>query len=307
MQNILIIKHGALGDVILATAAFAAIRAHHPQAKITLLTTQPYADLLSASPYFDEIWIDKKPRLYNFYAIRRLYRLLNQKHWDFVYDLQTSERSSAYWWLFKRPRPPFCGVGRRHSHRFNDPTRRELHALDHDRSQLAITGIHTYKMPDISWLKEEFPLPRRGDGIYALIVPGGAAHRPEKRWPIGHFIALALILSERGITPVLLGTESERIVLGDIAKAVPAAINLCGKTSIAQIASLAREAIVAVGNDTGPMHVIAAAGCSSLVLFSGASDPTRSAPMGTHVRTLQRDPMANIQPEEALAILVDLV
>ncbi|MFO0109928.1 MAG: glycosyltransferase family 9 protein, partial [Alphaproteobacteria bacterium] len=98
MQNILIIKHGALGDIILATAAFAAIRAHYPRAKITLLTTRPYADLLSSSPYFDEIWIDTKPRLYQIYGIYRLYRLLNQKNWDFIFDLQTSERSTIYWW-----------------------------------------------------------------------------------------------------------------------------------------------------------------------------------------------------------------
>jgi ADP-heptose:LPS heptosyltransferase len=307
MQHILIIKHGALGDIILATAAFAAIRAHHPRAKITLLTTRPYAALLAASPYFDEIWVDKKPRLYNFIGIRRLYRLLNQTAWDFVYDLQTSERSSAYWWLFKRPRPPFSGVGRRHSHRFNDRARHALHALEHDRRQLEIAGIHNLKAPDISWLKEEFPLPKRGEGIFALMVPGGAQHRPEKRWPAEHFIALARILSERGITPVLLGTESERTVLDDIATAVPQAINLCGKTSIAQIANLARQAIVAVGNDTGPMHVIAAAGCPSLVLFSAASSPSRSAPVGANVRTLQRDPISSISPDEALAILVDLV
>ncbi len=307
MQNILIIKHGALGDIILATAAFAAIRAHHPKTKITLLTAQPYADLLSASPYFDEIWVDKKPRLYHIYGIYRLYRLLNQKRWDFIFDLQTSERSSIYWWLLKRPRAPFCGVGRHHSHRFDDPKRHELHALEHDRSQLAVVGIHNLKIPDISWLKEDFSLPKRGDGIYALFVPGGAAHRPEKRWPTEHFIALAHILSERGITPVLLGTESERRVLRDIANAVPTAINLCGKTSIPQIASLARQAIVAVGNDTGPMHVIAATGCPSLVLFSLSSNPSRSAPAGNNVRTLQRNPMANIQPEEALAILVNLV
>ena len=61
-ESILIIKHSALGDVILATACFKAIRAQHPGAEIILLTTRPYAQLLAQSPYFNEIWVDSRPR-----------------------------------------------------------------------------------------------------------------------------------------------------------------------------------------------------------------------------------------------------
>ena len=101
-ENILVIKHSALGDVVLATAGFAAIRAHHPDAHIVCLTTRSYAELLEASPYFNEVWIDTKPKFTNRRGMRELYEMLNSKQWDWVYDLQTSGRSTWYQWLFKR-------------------------------------------------------------------------------------------------------------------------------------------------------------------------------------------------------------
>ena len=61
MQRILVIKLAALGDFVQAFGPFAAIRAHHPAAEITLLTTPPYADLARRSPWFDRIWADGRP------------------------------------------------------------------------------------------------------------------------------------------------------------------------------------------------------------------------------------------------------
>lgn len=306
MNHILIIKHGALGDMVLATAAFAAIRAHHPQAHITLLTTRPYAELFAASPYFDERWVDAKPKPYNLPGIFALYRMLNRRRWAFVYDLQTSRRSSAYWWLFRRPRPSFSGVARHASHRYSDTKRHQIHALEHDRRQLVGAGIYTTNLPDLSWIKadiREFHLPP----CYALLVPGGAAHRPEKRWPAAYFVALARALGDRGVVPVLLGSAAEESILTSIQKSCENAINLSCRTSISQIAMLAHGALISVGNDTGPMHVIAAAGCPSLVLFSAASDPARSAPQGDHVKILRRESLADLPPEEVLEKALDLV
>src|SRR5215471_14975786 len=65
-ENILVIKHGALGDFVQAMGAAAAIRAHHQGAEITLLTTAPFADLARSSPYFDQVWIDERPGRFDF-------------------------------------------------------------------------------------------------------------------------------------------------------------------------------------------------------------------------------------------------
>src|SRR3546814_1785490 len=110
---------------------------------------------------------------------------------------------------------------------------------------------------------------------YALLVPGGAPHRPAKRWPAAAFAELANHLAGRGITPVLIGQRAEQQAIDAITDACPAAVSLLGQTSIAELATLARGAALAVGNDTGPMHTPAAAGCPPPVLYSAESDPRK--------------------------------
>lgn len=301
-EHILVIKHGALGDVVIATAGFSAIRSAFPDAYITCLTTKPYAELLAQSPFFNEIWVDKKPRLRDRKALGRLREVLNSNPWKWVFDLQTSTRSTLYQWLFMRPWPNISNVSRWSSHGYTDPKRHTRHALRNLQLQLQIAGIEAGG-PDISWLRSDIsalmpPLP------YALLVPGGAGHRPAKRWPAEKYAALAHEFAERRITPVLLGSTSEQQVLESIAARVPETVNLGGKTSIAQIAELARSARFAVGNDTGPMHVIAATGCPSVVLFSGASDPARSAPAGK-VTSLRHEKLAELSVDQVLASLTE--
>lgn len=301
VPNILVIKHGALGDIVIATAGFKAIREQFPDAEIVVLTGSGFATLLAQSPYFNEIWADRKPRLFERDALGRLKTMLNSRRWDFVFDLQTSKRSTWYQWLFKRPWPPISNVSRWSSHGYTEPERHQRHALENLQRQLAMTGIEA-GMPDVSWLQEDITNVRPV-GPFALLVAGGAAHRPEKRWPADQYAALAHELVAQGITPVLIGTQAETEALQAIANRVPKAVNLCGKTSIPQLASLAREAVLAVGNDTGPMHVIAAAGCPSTVIFSHASDPARSAPIGPQVTILREQNLAELSVDRVLASL----
>lgn len=302
-ENILVIKHGALGDIVLATGAFAAIRAAHPGARIHCLTTSTYAGLLAQSPYFDEIWVDSKPRWYERAALKRLKLMLRSKRWAWVYDLQCSKRTTLYQWLFKRPWPNISNASSWVSQPRGeyDASR---HALDNLRGQLALAGLHDVGAPDVDWLDEPLTVSDiRLTPPYALLVPGGAPHRPEKRWPAEQYASLAMELAARGFTPILLGTRAEEAALDSIAKRVPSAVNLSGKTSIAQLATLARKAAVAVGNDTGPMHVIAASGCPSTVLFSHASDPVRSAPLGPTVSILRERELASLPVDRVLSTL----
>src|ERR1700722_4132790 len=105
-QRILVIKLGALGDFVQAMGPAAAIRAHHPNAKLTLLTAAPFAELARAAPYFDYVWIDERPRALDLGGWWRLRRKLRAGHFDRVYDLQTSSRSSGYFHLMAMGRRP---------------------------------------------------------------------------------------------------------------------------------------------------------------------------------------------------------
>lgn len=299
-SRILVIKLSALGDFVQAMGPFAAIRAHHPAARITLLTTRPYAEFARASPWFDEIWIDERPRIWQIGGWLALRRRLRGGRFEMVYDLQTSDRSGWYFRLMGRPR--WSGIAPGCSHHHANPNREHMHTIERQADQLAMAGIPSVPPPDLSWIAADagrFDLPAR----YALLVPGGAPHRLAKRWPVEHYVGVARALAARGVAPVLIGTKEDAGPIAAIDGACLEARSLLGRTGLADIVAIARGAAGAIGNDSGPMHLIAAAQCPAIVLFSADSDPALCAPRG-HVTVLRRDDLATL-PLSAVTAALD--
>lgn len=299
-MNILVIKLGALGDFVQAMGPAAAIRGHHPNDRITLLTTASYAELARASPYFDEVVIDERPRLFDLAGWWRLRRLLRSGGFGRVYDLQTSDRSSFYYRLMGRP--PWSGIARGASLPHDNPERDRMHTLERQADQLRRAGIGAVPPPDVSWAALDI-VPLALSERLVLLVPGGAAHRPEKRWPIENFAALAVQAERHKLTPVVLGGPEERSLGAVIAERAAGARDLTGRTRLGEIVALGRRAAHAVGNDTGPMHLLVAAGCPATVLYSSASDPALTAPRGDHVTILRRSDLAALSVAEVAATL----
>ena len=306
--NILVIKLGALGDFVQAAGPFAAIRAHHTDARIVLLTTQPFADFARRAPWFDDVWVDRRPKLTHPGEVLAMRRKLRAGNFTRVYDLQTSDRSSFYfhllrpYFIFGGPMPEWSGIAFGCSHPHNNPKRDFLHTIERQKEQLAMAGIADVAPPDFTWIIRSalrFHLPRP----FALIVPGGSAHRPDKRWPIGHYSALATQIAHTGIVPVVLGSASEKPMADAICAVAPRARSLCGETDLSDLFALAREAEFCIGNDTGPMHISAVMSCPTVVLFSKASDPALCAPRGSRVRVLRRDDLTQIRIDEVLAAI----
>ena len=295
--RLLVIKLGALGDFVLATGPFAAIRNTHPDDEITLLTTAPYAEIAEASGYFDEVWIDERPSPINLIAIHKLRFRLRRGRFYRVYDLQTSGRSSWYFHLMKGfTRPQWSGIAFACSHPHRNPSRNRMHTIERQSDQLVVAGIAETPLPDLSWLTSDisrFGMPDR----FVLLIPGGAVHRPAKRWPVEAYRALAAQLTDQDVTPVIIGGPHEADLAAEIA-AGTGAIFLTGQTSLADVAALSRAAAAAIGNDTGPMHIAAICGCPSVVLFSKASDPSITAPRGDDVTVLQHDNLADLPVSE---------
>lgn len=297
--RILVIRLGAFGNMVQSFWAFAAIRAHHEGAEITLLTTAPYAAWMGASPWFDRVVVDERPAWWNLPGVLRLRRILIQGRFERVYDLQTSDRSSWYFRLFPRgARPDWSGIARGCSLPDADPGRDRLHDLERQAGQLRQAGIDVRPEPDLGWLRGD--IARFGiAGRFALLAPGSSAHRPGKRWSAANYRALARALRPEGVLPVVVGAAAER----ELAAAIPEALDLTGKTGFGDLAELGRAACFAVGNDTGPMHLFAAVGCRSVVLFSGESDPDLCAPRGGEVTVLRRPELSRLGVEEVLAAL----
>ncbi len=307
MSRILVIKLGALGDFVLAFGPFAAIRAAHPEAEITLLTTAPFAELAHAAPWFDRVVVDTRPRPWDLPGLLRLRRAL--RGFDQVYDLQTSDRSS--WYFSLAGRPNWSGIARGCSHPHANPGRDAMHTLERQRDQLELAGLSQFPTPDLSWLHSQDPHaknpspPGRGLGegashapahekklphpgplpggegeAKAILIPGAAPHRPRKRWPADRFATLASLLADRGLTPIIVGTAADHPAATTIRAACPLAIDLTGRTSLLQLAQTMATAALAIGNDTGPTHLAAALGLPTIALFSADSDPALTRPRG---------------------------
>jgi len=302
-ERILVIKLGALGDFVLALGPFAAIRAAHREAHITLLTIPALAPAARASGYFDEVWTDSRPGFCRPGAWLALRRRLRDGGFRRVYDLQTSDRSSWYFHLMgPGRRPEWSGIARGCSHPHDNPRRDFMHTAERQAEQLAIAGIDRVPPADLSWASADVARYEL-EPHFALLVPGGAPHRPRKRWPVENYAALARSFAEQKVQPVLLGTGAEERIAAELRRLAPEVRSLVGETTIEDIAVLAGMAAGAVGNDTGPMHIIAAAGCPAVVLFSDESDPALTAPRGPAVVILRRDNLADLPLEEVAAAL----
>jgi ADP-heptose:LPS heptosyltransferase len=310
---ILVIKLSALGDIILAFPAFQRIRDAHPDARISLLTTPPYADLARASPYFDSVEDDGRPATPT--AFLALIRRLRAQRWTRVYDLQGNDRTNLLFQLMRPTPPPWSGVAFGCALPHGAAARTAMHTLERQAAQLeaagiwpdAPTAVGAAPGPDIAWLLR-FPAGAPREALeesrpVALLVPGAAPRRPAKRWPAAAYGELAKRLLELGFAVQIIGGAAEIEIGRVIEAAAPGALNVVARTDVAGIAALGARAAVAVGNDTGPLHLIAAAGAPTVALFSADSDPALCAPRG-RVAILRDPVLANLPVDPVLAAVL---
>lgn len=283
-RRILVIKLGALGDFFLAQTAFQAIRSFHAGDHVTLLTIPLLVGLARRSGLFDEVLED--PRGHTPATWLAIRRLLREGRFDRVYDLQGQGRTERYFWMiFPGPWPEWSGPAHGCSHPDRYADRKSVPAVERHSRQLASFGIILPHTPDLGWLDGDtakFGL----EGTYALLFPGSAPHRPEKRWPAERYGELARGLVERELTPVVIGGDNDTPIASIIRSICPETVDLTGKTTLIELGGLARHASVAIGNDTGPTHMAAAIGTPTLALFVDLPTPIQVS--GPRVRVHHR-------------------
>ncbi|MCR5874557.1 glycosyltransferase family 9 protein [Phenylobacterium sp. J426] len=304
IERILVIKLSALGDFVLALAAMKKIREAHPKAHITLLTTPPFEALAKTCPYFNAVDTGGRPESFpEWMALRKRLKAMNLSR---VYDLQTSAQSNRIFQLLRPGPPDWSGIAFGCSLPHRNPLRNGMHTLERQADQLMYAGIWpdaptepgTAPAPDLSWVLRQAPAERPVPGgvkprPYVMFVPGGSAHRMDKRWPLEKYAELAKILYSRGFDIVIIGGPQETTLAHAIQRHTPRARDLTGRTDFGRVAILGAKAALAIGNDTGPLHLAAAAGAPTVVLFGKSSDPTLSAPRG-RVAILQADNLADL-------------
>ncbi len=309
MKKIGVIKLSAFGDFMLAMGHFKAIREHHKDDHITLITTKPFKEMAEKSGYFDAVILDTRPKFSKLKDILALRRLLRREGFDRIYDLQINGRTALYYRLlwsipgvFKGQVPEWAGTARFCDFYTPDERKKNIHAYERGNKVLAAAGIENNDLPDLSWMQGDIS----GLGLskkVALLVPGCAPSRPLKKWSAENYAGLARYFHSMGIQPVLLGGPAEAVIGEKMKETVPEVVNAIGQTSFYDLAELGRHALFAVGNDTGPTHVLALSGCPTLTLFSSDSEPLKSRPIGAHATHLRRESLDDLSLDEVVDMI----
>ena len=272
MSNILIIKHGSLGDIAQASGAIQDICDHHSTDDIFLLTTNLYIDLFRKNSSLKEIILDKRLSRFNLIYLYNLMKKIKKNKFTKVYDLQNSSRTSFY----KKILFPNANLNIWCSSETtlpNDKTKEEFDknpVLERFNHQLQSSGIETKHTmsPDFSWscvdiekIMNEYKLSN-----YILLFPFCSPHLTLKKWPYFNNLINLIKAKYKDQFKIITAPGPKEINEADQYDAIKILDN--GKAvSVSQLSSLIKKSSFVVANDTGPAHMTAHLNAKGLTLF----------------------------------------
>ena len=283
-MNVLIVRLGALGDVVHAIPAAAAIRAAFPDARLDWLVDARYREIVDLVSVVDRgIPLESSALRGWTHAIGAL----RQTPYDVAIDLQGLLKSAvlarasgaarvigfSIWHLReKTARPFYSKAGGSEGGHVVEKNLRLLQTLGIDDREIRFP-ISTPASAALERFRERI----QGARPFALINPGAAW--PNKRWPADRFGELAAFIhDECGVTPVVIwGPGEEGLVAAVIAASSGTAL-AAPPTSITDLVAFARAAALMVSGDTGPLHIATAVGTPTVSLY-GPTDPHRNGPV----------------------------
>ena len=298
-NNILIIKHGALGDLIQITSSLKSIRQKYPDSKITLLTDIKFKFFSDRIIFVDEIIYENRPSFFRIDKWLTIILKIIKRKFNIVFDLQNSDRTSVYYFFIKlfNSKTVWSGNRRGGKFKYHPKNFESISIKDRIKNQLVLMDIKISDKPDISWMmkKNIINLPNND---FVILLPGSSPEHKHKRWPAEKFAELANYLKEKKIDSIILGqSHSEGEELKKIKLLAPKIIDFSDQ-DLDCLATTASKAIGAIGNDTGPTFVAAAAGCPITWLLSNHTDPNITQLLGSKVNTLKKDNIIDITVDE---------
>ena len=272
MSNILIIKHGSLGDIAQASGAIQDISQNHENDQIYLLTTKPYVDLFRKNPYIHDVILDKRLSRFNLFYLYSLMKNIRKLNFQKVFDLQNSSRTNFY----KKILFPNSNLNVWSSSDTTLPSEKTkeefdknpvLERFDHQLKKSGILTEHTMKpnflwsCSDISKTKHDYNLDK-----YIILFPFCSPHLSLKKWPYYNELIKLIknkyfdqfkIIVAPGPTEINDAKEIEAVCILDNGKAL----------DISQLSSVIKDSSFVISNDTGPAHMAAHLGSEGIVLF----------------------------------------
>ena len=262
-KNILVIKHGAFGDIIQSDGIFKSIKRRHPNTNLILLTSSLYKKIVMERPYFSNIIEDNRLPIWHLRGYFALLKKLHLYSFSHVYDLQNSQRTSMYkflllknviWLTTKRNDHPISGL---------------QGLID----MLKSDGMQSKEIlePDLSWLINDVSLLLKKYKIlkkYIVLIPGSSRKHPEKRWPFYNDMAIEFM--NRGYDVInIIGPDEI-----DLKKSLEG--HVLDSLEWGDLAGVISKSSFVIGNDTGPCHIASCLKKPGIALFGPTTSATKS-------------------------------
>ena len=303
MSNILIIKHGSLGDIAQASGAIQDISEFHKEHDIYLLTTKPYFELFKNNPHLKAVILDKRLSRFNLIYLFTLMRVIKKYKFVKVFDLQNSSRTNFY----KRILFPNANNTIWSSSDTTLPENKSKKdfdknpVLDRFKHQLEVSGVKTNKtmFPDFNWactnidkIKKEYNLKK-----YIILFPFCSPHLTIKKWP--HYNKFIEMVKNKFndeykilVAPGPLEIPMTKDIDADTVLNNEKALN------ISELASLIRDSSYVVANDTGPAHMAAHLGVKGLTLFGSHTTAYKVSIERENFKAIQVADLNKLTPEK---------
>jgi len=305
MSNILVIKHGSLGDIAQACGAIQDISENHPEDQIYILTTKPYFELFKKNPLVHSVILDKRLSRFNLIYLYLLMRSLKKLKIKKVYDLQNSSRTKFYKNILF-PKANFNTWSSSETTLPNNISKEEfdknpvLARFDHQLKNSGIKTEHTMK-PNFSWavtnidnIKQEFNLDK-----YIVLFPFCSAHLAHKKWP--HYNELIELIKNKYGDQIKVVVAPGPSEIND-AKNIKAVsiLNEDKALDISQLTSLIKESSFVIANDTGPAHISAHLGVKGLTLFGKHTTAYKVSIERENFKVIQVDDLEKLSAAKVL-------
>ena len=303
MSNILIIKHGSLGDIAQACGAIQDISENHKNDEIYLMTTKPFVDLFKKNPLIKEVILDKRLSRFNVFYLYSLMRKLKKLKFSKVYDLQNSSRTNFY----KKILFPNSDCNTWSSSITTLPienSKKEFDkqpVLDRFDHQLKTSGVNTKNTlsPDFTWSCEnieniiwEFDLKK-----YILLFPFCSPHLTAKKWPYFNELIKIIKNKHNDNYKILIAPGPNEIRESKQIDAL-CILNDGRALNISELSSLIKNSSFVIANDTGPAHMAAHLGAKGITLFGSHTTAHKVSIERKDFKPIQVNDLSNLSAEK---------
>ena len=312
MSNILIIKHGSLGDIAQACGAIQDISENHKDDQIHLLTTKPYINLFKKNPHISNVILDKRLSKINLIYLYSLMRLIKKHNFSKIYDLQNSSRTSFYkkilfpkatsqiWSSTETTLPE----GKTKKDFDNDSV---LERFDYQLKNSGIETKHT-TTPDFTWsssdisdIKNFYELKK-----YIVLFPFCSPHLTTKKWPYYNDLISMINKKYESSYKVIVAPGPDEI---NEASKINALCILDNEKAldISQLSSLIKGSSFVVANDTGPAHMTAHLGAKGITLFGSHTTAHKVSIERENFKAIQVSDLSKLSAEKVFEKLSNVI